>query len=135
MRKTWEQKMETPPAPEVFITERAKLGFPEGAKMLISAPKEVREVIAAIPRGSSMTIKDLGQVLAKRHEADVTCPLTTGIFVRIVSEAALDDLDAGKPAEAITPFWRVVGPKDRAASKIRCGPDWIAERRKAEGIG
>lgn len=134
MKKTWQQKMETPTGPEVFVTERAKLGFPAGAKMLISTPKEVRDEIRRVPHGTAITKAELGKRLAARHKADVTCPLTTGIFFRIVAEAALDEFEAGTPVEQVAPFWRVVGPKDPAAKKIRCGPEWIAERRRVEGI-
>ena len=42
--------------------------------------------------------------LAHWHNADVTCPLVTGIFLRIVAEAAEEERLAGK--SAITPYWR-----------------------------
>lgn len=134
MKKTWQQKIDGAKPPEVFITERAKLGVPEGAKMLISSPGEVREELFKVPPGKAITKAELGQRLAARHGADVTCPLTTGIFVRIVAEAALDEIEAGANPEAVAPFWRVVGPKDPAAKKIRCGRDWIEARRRQEGI-
>lgn len=134
MKKTWQQKIDGAKPPEVFITERAKLGVAEGAKMLISSPAEIRETLFQLERGTSITKAELGQRLAARHGADVTCPLTAGIFLRIVAEAALDEIDAGAKLESVAPFWRVVGPKDPAAKKIRCGPEWIAERRWVEGI-
>ena len=51
------------------------------------------------------------------------------------SEAALDEMDEGKAVSKITPFWRVVDPKDKVATKIRCGPAFVEERRIAERIG
>lgn len=134
MKKTWQQKIDGAKPPEVFITERAKLGVAEGAKMLISTPAEVREELMRVPPGTAISKAELGQLLAARHGADVTCPLTTGIFVRIVAEAALDELESGAALENVAPFWRVIGPKDKAAKRIRCGPEWIAEARDREGI-
>jgi len=45
-------------------------------------------------------------MLAQTHQADVACPITTGIFVRIAGEAAEEDLRAGK--KRVTPYCRVV---------------------------
>jgi len=132
--KTWKEKLEGTPAPSVQVTDKAMFGIPAGVKMLISSPMEIRDVISSIPKGSSMTVAELREHLAKKHRAKVTCPLTTGIFLRIVSEAALDEMDEGKAVTKITPFWRVVGPKDKVAKKIRCGPDFIAELRTTERI-
>ena len=64
----------------------------------------------------------------------MACPLTSGIFLRIVSEAALDEMRSGKSIEAITPFWRLVSPKAPLSKKLSCGPEFVAERRKAEGL-
>ena len=44
--------------------------------------------------------------LAADFAADVTCPLTTGIFVRIVAEAAEEDRLNGR--QKVTPYWRVI---------------------------
>jgi hypothetical protein len=54
------------------------------------------------------------------------------IFVRIVAEAALDEMKEGKPVSKITPFWRVVDPESPAAQKLSCGTKFIVERRKSE---
>jgi len=102
--------------------------------MLISSPLEMRDFVASIPKGKSMTTLELRKKLAKKHGAEDTCPLTTGIFLRIVAEAALDELEEGKPVEKLTPFWRAVSPKDKIAKKIRCGPEEIARLRESEGI-
>jgi hypothetical protein len=134
MPKTWRQKLESAPEPHVEVTDKPFIGIPAGVKILISSPLEIRDVIDGIPKGSSMTVAEMRETLAKKHRAKVTCPLTTGIFLRIVAEAALDEFDEGKAVSRITPFWRVVGPKDKVAKKIRCGPEFIAERRKAERI-
>jgi hypothetical protein len=98
--------------------------------MLIATPLIVKSYVEEIPSGTYRTIPQMRQELAERHGADMTCPLTAGIFTRIVSEAALDELHSG--ASDITPFWRVVDPKSPLAKKISCGPQYISERRDGE---
>ena len=66
--------------------------------------------------------------------ADKTCPVTTGIFLRIVSEASFEELKAGNDIEEVTPFWRIVNPKSKLAEKLECGIDFIEKQRELEGI-
>ena len=61
----------------------------KGSKMLIANTKIFDEFINKIPSGNE--IKELRDILAKQFDCDVTCPLTTGIFIRIVSEAAYEE--------------------------------------------
>lgn len=110
------------------------MGMPAGVKMLISTPLEIRDYIRAIPVGQKVEILQSRKDLANRHGAEVTCPLTTGIFLRIVADAALEDLEKGASIASITPFWRVIAAKDKVAKKIACGPEFIAAQRESEGI-
>jgi len=50
---------------------------------------------------------------------DVTCPLVTGIFLRIVTEAAEEDRRAGR--SDITGCWRVVGRDEQLNPKFLGG--------------
>ena len=72
--------------------------------------------------------------LAVRNQADYTCPVSTGIFLRIVAESAYEELMEGAPTEAVAPFWRAIDPKSPLAAKLTCGPEFIREKRAAEGI-
>ena len=132
MRKTWHQKLESGSASHIEVTTKAFAGIPVGVKMLISSPKEVRDFVRRLPAGSQLDVAKVREELAKGHGADVSCPLTCSIFLRIVSEAALDELESGTPLCEITPFWRAISPKDKVAQKIRCGPDFIASQRNTE---
>ncbi len=132
MRKTWREKRDGANPPVVKPLEMAYVGFKPGAKMLVSSPPEIDAYCRALPNGTARTVAEMRQDLAKKHGADFTCPLTTSMFVRIVAEAALDEKDEGAALEAITPFWRVVEPEARVATKIRTGPDFIRDRRAAE---
>ncbi|MFY9609463.1 MAG: hypothetical protein WAU45_12715 [Blastocatellia bacterium] len=59
-------------------------------------------VIAAIVgaalcnRSGLITQAEIRSKLARDNRVDSACPITTGIFVRIVSEAAEEDLQNGK---------------------------------------
>lgn len=124
-KKTWSEKFQTPP-PETQVLDKPYAGQPAGAVMLISSPTEIQEYIENIPRGATKTPVELRDDLAKKHKADFTCPLTTGIFLRIIAEKSLEE---GPP---LVPFWRIVEPKSPLAKKLSCGPDFIVAQRAAE---
>lgn len=102
--------------------------------MLIPTPILVRDYVAEIPLGKTSTMDQMKRDLAAKFGAEVSCPLTSGIFIRIVAEAALEDLAQGKSLDEITPFWRLIAPKDKVVLKLTCGREFIEERRAAEGI-
>ena len=133
MAKTWKQKLQTG-EPKVEVTDRAFAGIAAGARMLISTPKEVDSFIRVLPAGASLTLPELKSALAQAHGAEAICPLTTAIFLRIVAEAAWDEHIEGKSLDQITPFWRVIAPGDKVSGKLRCGAEFIAKQRTAEGI-
>ena len=79
-------------------------------------------------------VSTLGQIrsrLARWHNADVTCPLVTGIYLRIVAEAAEEDRLEGKTD--ITPYWRVVRDDGRLNPRFPGGVAAQAFRLKEEG--
>jgi hypothetical protein len=129
MRKTWEQKYATGRPPKRVVLTAPYAGAPAGATMLVANPEMVEAGIRRIPRGHSTTIPAFREALAKDAGADTTCPTSTAIFLRIVAERALEHLAAGKRP---TPFWRVIGPDTPLASRLSCGPAFIAARLAEE---
>jgi hypothetical protein len=103
--------------------------------MLIPTPIAVKSFIESIPASQTRTMPEMRSHLAHLCGADMTCPLTSGIFTRIVAEAALDEMREGKHVESITPFWRLIAPTGPLAKKLSCGPEFIEERRQVEGTG
>jgi hypothetical protein len=132
MAKTWKQKFETRTEPQKEILTKPFGGGKPGDTMLIATPAMVREFIEAIPQGCVKTLPQMRAEFSQRAGADICCPLTAGIFARIVAELALEELAGGRPLQQITPFWRLVDPKSPLAKKLSCGPDFITERRAAE---
>ncbi len=64
----------------------------------------------------------------------MTCPITTGIFVRIAAEAAHEKFEKGTPLNKITTFWRVISETSPAAKKLSFGTDLLNKMRLKEGL-
>src|ERR1700682_5371662 len=95
-RKSWREKLEKIQEPKVVpIPPKMRKRF-SGGTMLIPRPLDVDAMIRTVKKGSLVTQSQIRNALAGRFHADVTCPITTGIFVRIAAEAAAEDERAGK---------------------------------------
>jgi hypothetical protein len=130
--KTWTEKLNGGKPPHIETIDKPVMGMKPGCRMLVSNPLEVKQMMDSIPKGVSMTQAELRQKLAEKHGADTACPISTGIFVRIASEVALEQMQAG--AAEVTPFWRVVDPKSPLAKKLSCGPERVKSLRDQEGL-
>jgi hypothetical protein len=133
MGKTWKEKLHVAKEPQVLLPDKAQAGAPVGARMLIATPQLIDRYVRALPYGTFRSVPQMREDLASSHGADVTCALTTGIFLRIAAEAALEELAAGKPVGEITPFWRVVEQESALANKLSCGSNFVLEQRRSEG--
>jgi hypothetical protein len=130
-RKSWREKMNNPNLPKVVaIPPRMQKRFGMGT-MLVPSPGDVEAFIRTVRKGSITTVSQIREFLAGKHAADVTCPLTTGIFVRIAAEAAEEDARAGKVK--ITPYWRVLKDDGSLNPKFPGGVQRQAERLGEEG--
>lgn len=128
----WRKRFGAAKDPHVVMLSSPFAGVPAGAMMLISSPGEIARYVAAIPLGETRSIARLRSDLAKRAKADAMCPVTTAIYLRVVAEVALDELEAGKPMDEVVPFWRIIEPKDKLAAKLSCGPERIEHWRALE---
>lgn len=116
----------------VGIPETTAQWGPPGGSMVISTPAEVDALIATIPKGRLATINGLREALARRHRADVACPITTGIFTSIAAKAAAEREMMG--AKRVTPWWRVIKSDGTLNPRM---PGGVAEHRRrleAEGF-
>ncbi len=130
--KTWQEKMQAKP-PHTVTLDKAFAGVPAGARLLISCPLELDTFLRERTRpGEFLSIQELRRQLARVHGADAACPVSTSIFLRTVSEAAWEKIEAGAQAPDVTPFWRVVEPDTPLARKLKCGSQWIEQQRAAE---
>lgn len=119
---------------KVVVLEKPFAGIPAGSRLLIATPAIIADYLRRVPRGETRGIVRLRNELARRHRAQATCPVTTAIFLRIVAESALEQMDAGAAPETVTPFWRAIAPEDAIAARLSCDRDWLRTQRALEGI-
>jgi hypothetical protein len=122
----WRKRFGGAKPPHVVMLHAAFAGVKAGNTMLISSPGDIAAYLAKIPRGETRTMDRLRNELARKAGADAMCPVTTAIYLRVVAEVALRDLEEGKPLDEVVPFWRVVTPDSKVAKKLSCGPDHVA---------
>ena len=134
MAKSWVEKRDTIKESKVKINDKKFADIPAGTRMLIPTPKIVDNFIKTIPNGSFMNTKDLRNKLAIQYDAEMTCPLVTGIFLRIISEAAYEEYQLDRNIEEITPFWRVVDPDSKLANKLTFGTGFLIQNQANENI-
>lgn len=133
-RKSWVEKRDVSKSPHLDKLQRRFSDIQPGEVMLIPTPRIVDEYIRSIPKGVQTTIQQMRKDLAAMYHAHKTCPVTAGIFVRIVAEAAYEEWLSGKKISSISPFWRIVSLKSPTAQKLTFGTDWLAARRRQESL-
>jgi len=130
-RRKWREKLEKqdhwkivdiPPS----MSKRLGTG-----RMLIPKPLDVDALIRKTKKGKLVTVSEIRARLARDNDVDTACPLTTGIFIRIASEAAEEDLRNGR--KQVTPYWRVIREDGSLNEKFPGGVKAQSRRLKEEG--
>ena len=132
--RTWTERLHDGKPHEVKPAPIDIAGMKAGQIMLVPTARMVDDFIRAIPRGRSLTAKDLRAAMATAHGAQVCCPITTGFDLRTVAEAAWESLSSGTPVRAVTPVWRVLPAGSPTLKKLSFDPAFIRERRAAERL-
>lgn len=133
--KSWTDKVnDESKAKQIKRLDKDFADIPANSMMLIATPKIIDGYVRSIPKGKAVSLQSMRKDLALEFGADYTCPVTTGIFLRIVAEAAHEQLITGKSLKSVAPFWRVVEEKSPLNKKLSFGPDFVIEQRKKEGI-
>lgn len=133
-RKSWAEKMKPGQSSKVEVTDKDFADIPAGSTMFIATPEIVDDYVRHIPEGHSTDIRQMRQDLAAANHAQYTCPVTSGIFLRIVAEKAWEDLQLGKKISEVAPFWRIIAVKSPTAKKLTFGTEFLAQQRKKEGL-
>ena len=94
--------------------------------MVIPHPKEVFEIMKSIPHGKTLTLDDIRNELAKKHNADIACPMTTGIFVSLAAQAY-------EEGSAHVPYWRTLRKDGELNTKFPGGIERHKKKLKSEG--
>lgn len=119
-KKTYNEKLKSPgdlPKIEDLSDKPEAASRLHGTKMLIAAPMQYNDVMAGVPKGRVVTSDRIRAHLAKRAGADVTCPLTAGIFINICAHASVERDDDK------IPYWRTLKPKGELNEKYPDGID------------
>ncbi len=132
MKKSWQERLEDDKGlPKVVVID-GKMSKRWGTgTCVIPAPKEVDQVIRGVPKGKLVTVNQIRMILAKRHNASIGCPITTGIFAGISARAAEEERAAGK--KRITPWWRTVRGQGELNPKYPGGIENQRRLLEAEG--
>ncbi len=112
----------------VTLTTPKGSNYPAGT-MLIASPTVITAVLAHVPAGRVVTSSALRAALAQAYDADYTCPMTTGIFLRMAAESA----DAAGAGDAV-PWWRVVRDDGGLNDKLPGGAAGQARHLAREGV-
>ena len=88
-----------------------------GTKMLIAPPLAYDEIMRKVPHGKVITADYIRNYLAKKHNADYTCPLTAGIFINIAAKASVER------GTDETPYWRTLKKDGELNGKYPDGID------------
>lgn len=126
---SWQEKLDRGKPAHVEVTTQDFADVPAGSTMLIATPRIVDDYVCTLKPGKTVDMKQLRASIAKKFKASHMCPLTAGIFLRIVSEAAFESLQNGAKPESVTPFWRAVDPKSALAK------NWPAALRLLQKCG
>ena len=127
-RKTWQQKLEnnkkfpkTLRLEAKFPCYRAlkKMGAKLGDSVVLAPPLEVDAVMRKVPFGKLITLKEICEILARKHKTQYCCTLTTGIFITTAANAA-------EETQGTTPYWRTLKNKGELNKKFPGG----VERQK-----
>ncbi len=131
---TWRQKLETehPNHGKVCkIPVKSQKRFGKGT-MLIPRPRDVDTVMKKVRKGKLITTAQIRDQLATNAKATCTCPLTSGMFMRIAAEAAEEDRREGK--KRITPYWRTIRDDGKLMEKFPGGAKAQAAKLRQEGF-
>jgi len=126
-KRTWQEKL-------CGAKDLPKIGRVEGrmstrwgtGTMVIPNPLEVDELMKRVPKGKLVTIAELRAALAKKHEVNIACPITTGIFAWIAAHAAEET--RGK-----NPYWRTLKTGGQLNEKYPGGIPALRRKLQAEG--
>jgi hypothetical protein len=129
---TWNDRLEESSGIDIRPVPDGRRGMTPGKLMLYPSARMINEVIREIPSGRSVTARELRRELARRHDVEYTCPVTTTIMLRVVIEAANEAHGRGAPLADVTPVWRVLDKRASALRGLTFDPAYLLDERARE---
>jgi hypothetical protein len=99
----------------VTLTDAKAIAMYKGTIMYIAEPMAYSNIMKKVPLGKVLPIDYIKRYLAKKHNANFTCPLTAGIFVNIAANAAVERNDSDFP------YWRTLKKDGELNEKFPLG--------------
>jgi len=131
---TWREKLNSGKPPVVKVLDKNFAGMRSGQKMLVPSAALIDEFIRCIPEGESLNVVDMRSSLARQQQAEVCCPIATGFALKIVAEAAFEQINLGKSFSEVSPVWRVLDEESTTLKKVSFDPEALLNQRIIEGI-
>ena len=129
-KKSWREKVNEIEERIHVITPEYEKRYGKG-KLLVPRAVDIEIVINETKKGELLTNDIIREKLARDKSVQVTDPMTVGIFLRIIAEAAEEELAQGK--NKITPYWRVLKPDGSINIKLPGGKEKQIKLLKSEG--
>ena len=132
-RKTWRDKLlDSKDLPKVVrLNENAQKHW-KAVTMAVPSPLEVNSIMSGVPEGRLITIGEIRKIVARKHGADIGCPLTCGIFSWIAAHAAVEQAEEDRTA--MIPYWRTLKANGELNPKYPGGIEEQKRRLEAEGF-
>jgi alkylated DNA nucleotide flippase Atl1 len=118
MRKTWAQKIEDKKTfPKVLKLEKRfpcynavhAMGADEGDPVVLVNASEILPLMAQVPRGKLITIREICLKIAESHGVKGCCSLVTGILIMSIAQAAEEAVANGERSSLVkVPYWRTL---------------------------
>lgn len=128
----WTTRLHKGRPPKRVRLDKDFAGIKAGTLMFVGTPPIIDAYLRKVPPSETRTIERMRRELARAHQCDATCPVSTAIFLRIAAEAAIEHLQQGKACTEVSPFWRVIAPDSTIARKLPVDSAWIAHQRARE---
>jgi hypothetical protein len=128
----WNIKLNVKKLPKRVKLDKDFAGIKAGSMLFVGTPQIIDAYVRKVPVGETRTIERMRRELARKNDCDATCPVSTAIFLRISAEAAIEQMNAGKTVNDVSPFWRVIEPQSIIAGKLPIDSKWIAHQRELD---
>ena len=128
-RKSFNEKLnDSKDMPKIIeITDEKSVKRYGGTQMLIAPPLEYNGIMAQVPEGKIITVRQIREFLAKKYHAEFTCPMTAGIFISLAAKASCE-----REGNRI-PFWRTLKSDGELNAKYPGGIEYQKKMLSKEG--
>lgn len=131
-KKTWIEKLNDSKDLPKVVTIEGKMSRKWGeGTCAIPSPLNVDAMMKKVSKGKLVTINELRQAIAKKQQATIGCPMTTGIFAWIAAGASHEKEAQGY--KRVTPYWRTLKSNGELNPKYPINLEELSERLENEG--